>query len=71
MPPLAGKSVNVTFGDGAFVTGTTDMNGQVNVTHTYAAAGSYPVAATFAGTDPLYFREGACSSSLWASLSLT
>jgi PKD repeat protein len=43
--------VTVTFGDGALVTGTTDMNGQVNVTHTYAAAGSYPVAASFTGED--------------------
>ena len=49
-PALAGKTVTVTYGDGSTDSGTTDANGAVTFTHTYAASsGSQNVLAAFAG----------------------
>ena len=48
-PGLAGKTVTVTYGDGTTDSGTTDANGAVTFTHTYAAAGNRNVVASFAG----------------------
>ena len=48
-PGLAGKTVTVTYGDGTTDSGTTDANGAVTFTHTYAAAGNQNVVASFAG----------------------
>lgn len=49
MPALAGKTVTVTYSDGGTDSGTTDANGVVTFTHTYAASGSQNVIAAFAG----------------------
>ena len=43
-PALAGETITITYGDGS-----TDANGAVNFTHTYAASGSLNVVAAFAG----------------------
>ena len=48
-PALVGKTVTVTYGDGRTDSGTTDANGGVTFTHTYAASGSQNVVAAFAG----------------------
>ena len=47
-PALAGKTVTVTYSDGGTDSGTTDANGVVTFTHTYAASGSQNVVAAFA-----------------------
>ncbi len=48
MPPLAGKTITVSFGDGTSANSTTDGAGISSVTHVYATAGTYQVTATFA-----------------------
>ena len=58
-PGLAGKTVTVTYGDGTTDSGTTDANGAVTFTHTYAAAGNQNVVAGFAGGSSV---QGADSS---------
>ena len=56
MPPLAGKTISVDFGDGSrkrrqllAATVTTDANGQATFTHAYLTAQTYNVTAHFAG----------------------
>ncbi len=49
MPPIAGAAITVDFGDGTSGTGTTDANGQLILTHSYAVASTFKVTATFAG----------------------
>ncbi len=48
-PGLAGKTVTISYGDGTMDSATTDANGAVTITHTYAASFSYNVVAMFAG----------------------
>ena len=53
---LANITVELAYGDGSTDTGTTNTDGQAIFKHTYTAAGSFPVVATFAGkvSDSLY-----------------
>ena len=39
-PALAGETITITYGDGSTDRGTTDANGAVTFTHTYAIFGS-------------------------------
>ena len=48
-PALAGKTITVAYGDGSTDSGTTDANGAVTFTHTYAASGSQNVLVAYAG----------------------
>ncbi len=60
MPGLAGKTVIVTYGDGGTDSGTTDANGAVTFTHTYAASVNQDVVASFAGESDVL--RGLCVS---------
>ena len=46
---LAGETITITYDDGSTDSGTTDANGAVTFTHTYAAQGGHDVVAAFAG----------------------
>lgn len=49
MPVAAGQILTISFGDGTSSQNITDVNGQIALTHTYATAGTYSIAASFAG----------------------
>ncbi|BDA51612.1 probable polycystin-1 [Coccomyxa sp. Obi] len=61
MPPLAGKPITVSFGDGFSGNGTTDSTGSISVKHVYATAGTYQLSASFAG-DATYYASSAATT---------
>ncbi|KAK9907966.1 hypothetical protein WJX75_000753 [Coccomyxa subellipsoidea] len=76
MPPLAGKTISVDFGDGSrkrrqllAATVTTDANGQATFTHAYLTAQTYNVTAHFAGNAT--FMNASASLSLVVGLEST